>query len=52
MANIIILTAPALEAWGNFKKMCEAHKLPYNYLKKFKMPIEYKNYSINRLKIK
>lgn len=47
--NIIVIVAPEIETWGNFKKMCEAKKLPYNYLKARKFPIIYKDYIIHKV---
>ena len=46
--KIIVLYAPAVEAWGNFKKMCEAKGLPYHSLKMLKFPIFYKEYIIHK----
>lgn len=47
--NIIVIVAPELETWGNFKKMCEAKGLPYHSLKALKFPIIYKEYRIYRV---
>lgn len=46
--NIIVIVAPEIETWGNFKKMCEAKGLPYHSLKMKKFPIEYKEYVIHK----
>jgi hypothetical protein len=44
--NVIILTTPKVECFGNFKKMCEIKDLPYHSLKVMKFPIIYKEYTI------
>jgi hypothetical protein len=51
MRNIIVTTTPVLECWGNFKKLCEAKKLPYHTLKKLKLPIFYKEYTIEKRRL-
>lgn len=52
--NVIIVIQPGFnpEPWGNFKKMCEAKKLPYHYLKQFKFPIKYKGWEIYKMQLK
>jgi len=49
--NIIIITHPNRipEAWGNFKKACEAKMWKYNTLCKLKMPIEHEGHKIYRV---
>lgn len=49
--TIIILIAPGKkpEAWGNFKKACEAKGWKYNTLSKRKMPIEFNGSTIYRV---
>lgn len=47
--NIIVLVTPStVEAWGNFKKMCEAKGLPYHSLKMKNFPITYNEIVIHR----
>lgn len=50
--NIIVLIAPEVESWGNFKKMCEAKGLPYHSLKMLKFPIFYESYIIHKTEFK
>jgi hypothetical protein len=47
--NVIVITAPDVECWGNFKKMCEAKGLPYHSLKAKTFPIDYKGYRIEKV---
>jgi hypothetical protein len=48
--NIIVLITPtSVEAWGNFKKLCLAKKLPYHSLKMKEFPIVYKDLVIHRV---
>jgi len=47
--NIIVIVTPQIEAWGNFKKMCEAKGLPYHSLKALHFPITWKEYEIHRV---
>ena len=49
--NIIIIITPEgfPEAWGNFKKACEAKDWKYNTLCKLKMPIEHEGCTIYRV---
>jgi hypothetical protein len=49
--SIIILITPGKEpeAWGNFKKLCEAKGYKYNTLSKEKMPIEFDGCIIYRV---
>lgn len=42
MSRSVIIVTPGPEAWGNFKKMCEAKGFPYHTLKKKKLPMEVK----------
>jgi hypothetical protein len=50
--NIIVIVAPQVESWGNFKKMCEVKGLPYHSLKMLKFPILYKNFVIHKVEFK
>lgn len=50
--NAIIIISPTIECWGNFKKMCEAKKLPYHSLKMLKFPIIYGEYIIHKVTFK
>ena len=48
--NVIVVIAPTLEVWGNFKKLCEAKGfdiLPYHSLKSKPFPILYNDKLIN-----
>jgi hypothetical protein len=49
--TVIILLSPGKEpiCRGNFKKLCLEFHLPYHYLKKMKLPIEYKGHKIYRV---
>lgn len=47
--NIIVIIAPAVECWGNFKKLCEAKELPYHSLKMRKFPIKFGEYVIHKV---
>jgi hypothetical protein len=49
--NVIVVIAPTLEVWGNFKKMCEAKGLPYHSLKMKKFPIEHKDIVIYKKQV-
>lgn len=49
--NIIVLVAPTIEVWGNFKKMCEAKNLPYHSLKSLKFPITHKEFEIHKKEV-
>ena len=40
------------EAYTGFKKMCNILGLPYNYLKRFKYPINYKDLIIDKVELK
>jgi hypothetical protein len=46
--NIIIVTSPCFEVFSTFTKLCREKKLPYHYLKRFKFPIIYKDYVIEK----
>ena len=50
MANVIVV-APSMEVWGNFKKACEANKLPYHSLKMKKFPIIWNEFIIYKKKV-
>ncbi len=50
--NVIVIVAPTIECWGNFKKMCEAKVLPYHSLKMLKFPILYKDFVIHKVEFK
>ena len=50
--NIIVIVAPEVESWGNFKKMCEAKELPYHSLKMLKFPILFKDFIIHKVEFK
>jgi hypothetical protein len=50
--NIIVIVAPEVESWGNFKKMCETKGLPYHSLKMLKFPITYKDLVIYKVEFK
>ena len=47
--NVIVVIAPTLEVWGNFKKLCINKNLPYHSLKSKKFPIFYKDFVINKV---
>ena len=50
---VIILVAPTIECWGNFKKLCEAKGfdvLPYHSLKSKKFPILHGEFIIHKVK--
>ena len=49
--NIIVVTTPEgqTQCWGNFKRACEAHKLPYHSLKMLKFPINYREFTIRKI---
>lgn len=47
--NVIVVTAPTLEVWGNFKKVCENKGLPYHSLKMKKFPIVHKDFIIHKV---
>ena len=49
--NIIIVT-PVNEAWGNFKKLCEAKNWPYHSLKSKKFPIRFGEFTIEKKQVK
>lgn len=49
--NKIVIVAPNLEVWGNFKKMCEHKGLPYHSLKGLKFPINYKEFEIHKKEV-
>jgi len=51
MRNIIIVT-PALECWGNFKKLCKAKNWPYHSLKELKFPIKFGGFTIEKKPLK
>ena len=46
--KVIVIIAPDIEVWSNFKKMCEAKKLPYHSLSRLNFPIVYKEYIIDK----
>jgi len=50
--NIILVTTPKskIQTWGNFKKACEANKLPYHSLKMLSFPISYKDWKIEKVR--
>jgi hypothetical protein len=49
--NIIVVTTPnKIQCWGNFKKACEANKLPYHSLKMLSFPIKYKDWKIEKVR--
>lgn len=48
--NVIVITTPVVEVWGNFKKMCEAKNLPYHSLKAKKFPFFHGEYTIHKVK--
>jgi len=50
--NKIVIITPEIEVWSNFKKMCDAKKLPYHSLKFLKFPINYKEYEIHKKEVK
>jgi hypothetical protein len=37
---------------NNFKRVCELYGLPYHYLKRFKLPITYKEMTITKIEVK
>jgi len=50
--NLIVVIAPTLEVWGNFKKLCLAKgfdKLPYHSLKARNFPILHKEWIIHKV---
>lgn len=47
--NVIVLVAPTIEVWGNFKKLCEAKKLPYHSLKGLDFPITWNDFEIHKV---
>lgn len=50
--NVIVVIAPNLEVWGNFKKLCEAKgfdKLPYHSLKSKPFPIIHNDWVIHKV---
>jgi hypothetical protein len=50
--NVIVVIAPTIEVWGNFKKLCVAKGfdvLPYHSLKSKKFPIIHKNFIIYKI---
>ena len=55
MKNIIILTQMCdfrQEAWGSITELSKAHGWSYNYLKRQKLPFEYKGWLIKRVPFK
>ena len=38
-----------IEVWKTFTAACQAHGLPYNYLKRFKYPFTYKGYRFHKI---
>jgi len=49
--NVIVVIAPTLEVWGNFKKLCEAKGfdiLPYHSLKSKPFPIIHNDWIITQ----
>ena len=55
MKNVIILTQMCdfrQEAWGSLTGLCKAHGWSYNYLKRQKLPFQYKGWLINRVAFK
>lgn len=52
MKNVIIITHEGKERrFTNFKKACRLMRLPYHYLKRFKLPKEHKGYKIERVAV-
>lgn len=49
--KFVIIVSPGLEPWGDFKKLCNAKKLPYHSLKGKKFPIRFGNFTIEKKKI-
>jgi len=50
--NVIVVIAPTLEVWGNFKKLCEAKGfdvLPYHSLKSKQFPIIHNDWIIHKI---
>ena len=50
--NVIVVIAPTLEVWGNFKKLCEAKGfdiLPYHSLKSKPFSIIHNDYVIHKV---
>ena len=50
--NVIVVIAPTLEVWGNFKKLCEAKGfdiLPYHSLKSKPFPIIHNDWIIHKV---
>lgn len=50
--NIIVIVAPEVESWSNFKKMCEAKGLPYHSLKIKTFPIVFKDFVIHKVEFR
>ena len=50
--SIIVIVAPEVESWGNFKKMCKSKDFPYHSLKMLKFPILYKDFVIHKVEFK
>jgi len=51
--SVIVVVAPTIEVWGNFKKLCEAKGfdvLPYHSLKSKKFPIIHGEFIIHKVK--
>lgn len=49
--NVIVVTSPVLEVWGNFKKLCASkghNVLPYHTLKSRKFPITHNEWVIDK----
>lgn len=50
--NVIVVIAPTLEVWGNFKKLCKAKGfdiLPYHSLKAKTFPINHNDWIIHKV---
>ena len=50
--NVIVVIAPTIEVWGNFRKLCVAKGfdvLPYHSLKSKPFPIIYKDWIIHKV---
>lgn len=55
MKNIIVLIKLVdleTETWGSLTELCKAHEWSYNYLKRQKLPFEYKGWLIKRVPFK
>lgn len=52
--NIIVVEQSSpnkeMQCWGNFKKACEANKIPYHSLKMLKFPINYREFTIRKIR--